>query len=392
MAKKILIIGPIGDRGGREVEAGFFAETLARVGYDVNVCSTSNITSNSQLCDHLSWDKVDSVNLSIFRRKKIYRFLAYVAWLKNRKEAEPVVYTANLLSKRLLNYYDEVEIVINQQVARNDLIIFMGQISSSYVRLIVNAVEREKKRIIFRTTGTISMYQKIPQYFEKVDLFLHHSKHNHSKKLAEVTSDFKTLDQTALNEDSLLHISLREMKVRNFIMIGEVSRHKGVDVVLQFFSANADAEDKLLVLGEGDLKADLQEKYKKEENIVFGGHVQHYQLSKYIEAAQCLIIASEAETGPLIGIEAMASGLLILSTRVGAMEERLEQTLNDFWFQRDDLKSFEIQFEKIRSLKGKDVKTIAESTRKKYIENYSNKNVAQELSELVRIYLQPQKM
>ena len=44
----MLIIGPIGDFGGRELEAGFIANSLSD-NYDVEICSIGNITKNSQV-------------------------------------------------------------------------------------------------------------------------------------------------------------------------------------------------------------------------------------------------------------------------------------------------------------------------------------------------------
>ena len=46
--KKILIIGPIGDFGGRELMTGFIANVLSEI-YHVEVCSTVAISNKTQV-------------------------------------------------------------------------------------------------------------------------------------------------------------------------------------------------------------------------------------------------------------------------------------------------------------------------------------------------------
>jgi glycosyltransferase involved in cell wall biosynthesis len=94
-------------------------------------------------------------------------------------------------------------------------------------------------------------------------------------------------------------------------------------------------------------------------------------LEAYYKQIDVLIIPSLEEAGPLVGVEAMAAGKIILSTRVGAMEDRLIGTENNFWFdiiKTDSLKSL------VKLISNKDeaqIVNIRKDVRRHYLENYS---------------------
>ena len=45
--KKVLLIGPFEDYGGREIDTAFIASSLYE-NFEVSICSTGNITKKSQ--------------------------------------------------------------------------------------------------------------------------------------------------------------------------------------------------------------------------------------------------------------------------------------------------------------------------------------------------------
>ena len=99
-------------------------------------------------------------------------------------------------------------------------------------------------------------------------------------------------------------------------------------------------------------------------------------MRKIYENIECAIIPAYTEAGPLVGIDAMAAGKVILSTKVGAMPDRLAGTKNDFWFSPEERESFKCQFERIKGLATSEVFEIGEKNRNTYIERYSKEVVS----------------
>ncbi len=384
--KKILIVGPIGDRGGREIEAGFFAKSLLAEGFHVKILSTAYITGHSQLFSYVPVQNVTSIYETLYDKNLILQTLARIAWVKNMGKQKPFFYTSNYFAKKLLNYKKEVNKIIKENIYQYDLILFLGQLSSNNLREFINYSKRYKKKFILRTTGEIIPETNVPLFLNQVDLFLHHSAKNQIIKLLKINPNYETLDQTALNESLLLKIPNKKTPIRSFIMIGEICKNKGVSKIIDYFTAIASSEDELLILGTGIQRFLLEEKFKLEKRIKFLGYINHDELPVYLDKADCLIIASESETGPLVGLEAMAAGRIILSTRVGAMEERLEDTYNNYWFNRNDFNSFKSQFLRLKDLDVNKINLIAKKNRSKYIDRYSNKTISDELHQIINRY------
>ena len=155
--------------------------------------------------------------------------------------------------------------------------------------------------------------------------------------------------------------------------------------MILFFSKVRTAEDKLVILGEGPLKSKLKNKFKTKSYIDFLSS-SHKTVYKHLEKADCLILSSISETGPLVCLEAMATGRIILSTKVGAMPYRLKDLSNDFWFEIDDFESFRKQFEIIKSLKKEKVNQISKELRSRYEELYSNDVYSKQLKSIVEFF------
>jgi len=85
LEKRILIFGPIGDFGGRELESGFIASVLSSK-FDVAICSSGTISEKSQFFDFNKGLNVFSVNQLLFDKYWIIRILAYLSFLKNKSK------------------------------------------------------------------------------------------------------------------------------------------------------------------------------------------------------------------------------------------------------------------------------------------------------------------
>ena len=113
---------------------------------------------------------------------------------------------------------------------------------------------------------------------------------------------------------------LREIKgILNFV--------EAIPIVLQ-----KDGEVKFIIAGEGVLRdrvASIIEDYKS-NRVQLCNWIPHEALLHSLNTVKFVIIPSYSETGPFLGIEAMACGTIVLSTRVGIMKYIIEDGINGF--------------------------------------------------------------
>lgn len=129
------------------------------------------------------------------------------------------------------------------------------------------------------------------------------------------------------------------------------------------------------------------EKYKEYQNIRFMGYISPQKIDQALAQNDCLIIPSFNEGGPLVGIEGMAAGRLILSTKVGAMEERLIGTNNDFWFDINNYDSFKTAMDNLLGKSLEERLLIASNVRNKYLEYYSAQKISTNYIEAVERFI-----
>ena len=110
---------------------------------------------------------------------------------------------------------------------------------------------------------------------------------------------------------------------RLFISVGRLVPQKRFDLLIRAFCRGADDGDRLVILGDGPMRASLQGLVRKlgaENPISFAGHVR--DVSGWLALADVLVLASDYEGLPAVVVEALASGVPILATRCSdAMDE-----------------------------------------------------------------------
>lgn len=375
---RILIIGPIGDFGGRELESGFIASVLAEK-HEVALCSTGFLTSNSQVFEYSTDFKVVTLQSLIFKEFIAIRILAYLNYIKNGLNKNVVDYVNNLYTKKYFNYKKKSESIIIDLIQDFDVILICAQLSSNYTKLIIEKSKELNKKVIFRTTGTVQSNQNF-DYLNKVDLFIHHSESNASR-LQIMNHNYVTIDQCAFNENNMLEIPLVNNKVTHFLTLGRLEKEKNINVVIEAFLKFKVQGDVLYVVGDGGELESLKKLAKNEESIIFTGFINSKELFKYFEKIDCVIISSEEESGPLVGVEAMAAGKILISTRVGAMNERIKG-ICDLWF-NGSVECLSNQIVKVKSLNENEVFNLSKSIRERYKNEYSKSKIASKYQQVI---------
>ncbi|MHC0447311.1 glycosyltransferase family 4 protein [Flavobacterium sp. 3-218] len=366
MKKKILLFGPIGDYGGREIECSFIAWVLSTK-YEVSICSTGTITKQSQLFNFNKNQKAFSIKEILFNHFLILKIIAFLSYFKNSRKGKVRDYVNNNFARKFLGYDEKVEIVLKELISDYDALFIIAQLSSGLMGDMIRLAKEKNKSVLFRTTGTIAFSDY--DFIDFVDCFIHHSYNNASK----ITKDqkFVVIDQCANSELDLLNISLSNREVCNFLILSRLSHEKGVEEIIDFFLRVCTEKDILYIVGNGALEKHLKTKHENSSNIKFLGFLNGAKLSNLFELIDCLIIPSPEESGPLVGIESMCAAKIIISTRVGAMKERMQGTSNDYWFDYNDFESFKKVFFEVKGLNEAQIRNISAELRNKYKKEYS---------------------
>lgn len=306
--KKILIIGPFNENGGREVEASFIYDLLKDT-YDVTIASTEVLSNNNSIYKLTGSEKI----LSKLRRtgikfKIINFFFGDKIWFRLNRAFK-------------FSTYDDL-------ISNNDLVFILAQVVSPNIFKIIEISHDKGKKIVFRTTGTNPIFDKVNmchshlETLKKVNIYLHHSKDNYERLKKTFDHDYGIIDQTVFLEN-LINNYQRVDKVVDFYCASRIDKNKNLEIVVKVFDKLKDLNLNLHIYGDGE-NLEYIKSISNSDKIFFYGHLENHDLLEKISYHHCLIISSFEESGPYTALEAMASSRIILSTKVGAMHERLE--------------------------------------------------------------------
>ncbi|MQA28706.1 MAG: glycosyltransferase [Luteitalea sp.] len=123
-----------------------------------------------------------------------------------------------------------------------------------------------------------------------------------------------------------------------FGSIGRLDDGKGMDTILKAFARAKQhlPDSRLRIAGAGQHATDLRKlaaDLRIDGDTEFVGHMDGGRKIAFYAGIDAFVIASLNEGGPITGVEAMAAGLPILSTPVGAMPERLEHGTEALFFE-----------------------------------------------------------
>ena len=127
---------------------------------------------------------------------------------------------------------------------------------------------------------------------------------------------------------------------------------------------------KLVIAGTGPQQQEVLHFCAKNEKFQYQGALESTDVHLFYDSIDVLIIPSYEEAGPLVGIEAMAAGKLIISTKVGAMPDRLETLGNQFWFDIEHPKSLLDNMQEIELLDRDVLLEFKKELRNRYLEYY----------------------
>jgi len=119
-------------------------------------------------------------------------------------------------------------------------------------------------------------------------------------------------------------------KEYDVVFCGRLVKNKAVDVLLEAIAQTQDA--KLLIIGDGPEKSALQKLAKKikiDDRVTWKGWLEtQEEVFVAIKSSRVFVMCSTSEGGPRSALEAMACGVPVISTRVGVMQDVIEDGVN----------------------------------------------------------------
>ena len=166
---------------------------------------------------------------------------------------------------------------------------------------------------------------------------------------------------------------------KDIVFVGSLYKLKGVDYLIDAFSGLSDTDARLVIIGDGPERKNLEKMVEGSENVVFLGHLDNSEVKKRLDKALVLVLPSLSEGLGLVLLEAMACGKPVIGSDVGGIPELIEDGKNGYIVKtkdsdalRDRLRMFTEDMGLARRMGDAGRKSVLEEFSKdKYFNNYS---------------------
>ncbi|MBU0459342.1 MAG: glycosyltransferase [Nanoarchaeota archaeon] len=126
--------------------------------------------------------------------------------------------------------------------------------------------------------------------------------------------------------------------------VGRITKEKNTLVLIEAFNKLPDKENyHLLLVGDG--QDEHKEKFKELNNCTITGFVKNVE--DYLRATDIFVLPSLTETTSLATLEAMATGLPVIVTKVGMMKNYIVKDHNGIFFPRNSATMLALKIEKV---------------------------------------------
>lgn len=348
MDKKVLLVGPIHHLGvgGRFEEMKVWENILTRGGHHVSVFSMFN---SNFLIGNAKMFESASILLPFIWKIRIFNFIILRFWKsKYFKKKRDEFY----FSKKWVEFIYKFDLVI----------LFITHLSRE-ISIFESSISIP---VYLRFTGIVSDFSYISHHNNISHLLRYYVFHSKVlKKGLESKIKSHYVDQTSIYENELINIPVSG-NFKTFAMIGLFMEVKQMDTVIKMFKRFPDC--KLLLFGSGELLDYFSSIIKNLDlvNVEILGFFPSNEIKEMYSRFDCLIINSSEETGPMTGIEALASGKVIFSKPVGSMPDRID---SEFLYNSiEDLENLILHFSSLSSSKIFDLRF---RSREIYLERFS---------------------
>lgn len=168
-----------------------------------------------------------------------------------------------------------------------------------------------------------------------------------------------------------------------FISVGQISKRKNHEVVIRALAKINNVKVKYIIVGFGELEEYLEnivKELKLEDRVIFLGY--RNDISELLYLSDAFAFPSLQEGLPVSLMEAMASGLPIVCSKIRGNVDLIEHGVNGYLYKCDDIDGFAYGMELISSMEVYEIKKISLNNRIK-AQNYDVRLIH---NEMVGIY------
>jgi 1,2-diacylglycerol 3-alpha-glucosyltransferase len=169
------------------------------------------------------------------------------------------------------------------------------------------------------------------------------------------------------------------------LYVGRLDPEKHIEEALQAFALVVKRIDiHFVIVGKGVKKNTLEQIAKDlgiTENVTFTGFVLDEDLPYFYKLSRCFITASIAELQSIATMEAMASGLPVITANAGALSELVHNDVNGYLFEPGDIDAIRERVYDVFSNS-----SCAQKMRQKSLENIHKHDIHKTVEAFERIY------
>lgn len=223
----------------------------------------------------------------------------------------------------------------------------------------------------------VEMHKKIKTWHNKVDCFIALTEFSKQKYIEAGWPSDRIMVKANFIEDPFNSAPMIEKEGGYGLYVGRLSEEKGIDVLL---SAWSNIDFKLKVIGEGPLKSLVEN--KGTSFIEYLGIKEKAEVLSLIKNADFIIMSSTWYEGfPMVLVEAMCCGTPAIVSKLGSMEEIVEDGVTGLHFACEDINELTKKINYLLSNK-KLKKEMALQARQKYLTKYTAEINYQRLIEI----------
>jgi glycosyltransferase involved in cell wall biosynthesis len=194
------------------------------------------------------------------------------------------------------------------------------------------------------------------------------------KKIADRIYLFPNLIEEATTENR------REYLPSRLIFVGRLVDYKGVQYLLEAVR-KLSVPYELLIVGDGPYRSVLQ-KSSNGLNVRFTGEVPLGKVQEYVGASSVFVLPSLTENLPNVVLEALAAGIPVIASAVGALPEIIQDGKNGFLVPPKDSNCIAERLERI--LSDRMLRETMSRAARESIRAFTAENVAPHLETVLR--------
>ena len=145
--------------------------------------------------------------------------------------------------------------------------------------------------------------------------------------------------------NAIMQVDLQEDQIEvshplHFVFAGRLTVQKNPVFIIEMLNRVKDFKWQCTFIGDGELKSQILaaiQEYGLEERFHLPGWVSPEDVNNYFRKADVLLMPSLSEGMPIVGIQALANGLILLGSKIGGFNDLVEDGYNGFLLPVKDL-------------------------------------------------------